>query len=55
MEPVRSVATYYPVRIGVREVDAMCRVRLKKNKKNNNRYFTWSPIYIFDHTSLSSS
>ena len=25
---------------------------LKSN--NNNRYFTWRPIYIFDHISLSS-
>jgi len=26
---------------------------LKSGK--NNRYFTWRPIYIFDHISLSSS
>jgi hypothetical protein len=29
------------------------KVSLKSDK--NNRYFTWSPVYIFDHTSLSSS
>ena len=28
-------------------------VSLKSDK--NNRYFTWRPIYIFDHISLSSS
>jgi len=27
-------------------------VSLKSNK--NNGYFTWRPIYIFDHISLSS-
>ena len=28
-------------------------VSLKSDK--NNRYFTWTPIYIFDHISLNSS
>jgi len=28
-------------------------VLLKPDK--NNRYFTWKPVYIFDHTSLNSS
>jgi len=28
-------------------------VLLKSDKKN--RYFTWKPIYIFDHISLISS
>ena len=36
-----------------RELVHLIQVSLKSDK--NNRYFTWRPIYIFDHISLISS
>ena len=36
-----------------RKLVGKIQVPLKSN--NNNQYFTWRPIYIFDHMSLSSS
>ena len=31
------------------------KIQVSLKSDNNNRYFTWIPIYIFDHISLSSS
>jgi len=31
------------------------KIQVSLQSANNNRYFTWRPIYIFDHISLSSS
>jgi len=31
------------------------RVQASSKSDHNNRYFTWRPIYIFAHISLSSS
>jgi len=31
------------------------KIQISLKSDNNNRYFTWRPIYIFEHISLSSS
>jgi len=31
------------------------KIQLLLKSRKNNGYFTWTPIYIFDHASLSSS